>query len=247
MIKSTFEQFEINPLSMISFFPLGFFTNLFVLLVVFLNLVYWLVKYVVSTFTLLPKENNAQRLIEGLYNFTFSMLKEQGGKLSFKYYPHFLTVFILILLFNVSGLFPFGFTITSHFTITLTLALGFVFTWIIIGLIRQRLNWFLLFYPANMPLWLRPLLCIIEVLSYILRPFSLSIRLFANMLAGHILLHLVIGAFSLALQYQIILVLPVLATAVGVSILELGIAFLQAYIYTLLLIIYFKDSLINHS
>jgi len=191
---------------------------------------------------------NNQIIMEKIYSFVFSIVSEQAGKDGYKYFPHFLTLFILILFYNVIGLLPSGFTVTSQITVTLGIALSYFLAWIIIGIKNLKKDFIYLFYPKQMPKWLQPLLIVIETLSFSLRPFSLGIRLFANMLAGHILLHIIAGALVFMVgKITILLLAPFVLILFGVGILELGIALLQAYIFTILLAIYLKDSLVSHN
>jgi ATP synthase subunit 6 len=190
--------------------------------------------------------NNWQYTIESIYQFVFSIVSEQAGKLGYKYFPHFYTIFILILFYNLVGLLPFSFTVSSQVIITFTLALSYFIAFIILGINNLRRSFLYLFVPKNMPMWLLPLLTVVETLSFFLRPVSLGIRLFANMLAGHILLHILAGAAWFLANITIILIIPVLIIVSAIGVLELGISFLQAYIYTILLAIYLKDSLVSH-
>jgi len=197
-----------------------------------------------STFSFIP--NNYQILFETFYLFIFSIIKEQTGFRGYKYLPHFYTVFITILSYNLIGLIPFGFTTTAHLIITFTLGLSFWTGYSIIGIVNLRSKFIYVFCPKNMPAWLLPLLTLVETISYLLRAVSLSLRLFANMLAGHILLHILGNAVIYLKSISLFLLLPILLILTGIGILELGISILQAYIFTILLIIYLKDSLISH-
>lgn len=197
-------------------------------------------------FSLLP--TNTQIILESIYIFIFGIVAEQAGKKAYGYFPHFFILFLLILSFNLTGLLPFGFTVTSHISVTLGLALSYFFGWIIIGVLGLRQEFIYLFYPKNMPQWLIPLLTVIETISFFLRPFSLGIRLFANMLAGHILLHILADSLIyMVSKVAILLLIPFGLIVSAVSLLELGIGFLQAYIFVILLAIYLKDSLISHN
>lgn len=152
----------------------------------------------------------------------------------------------MILLYNLIGLLPFSFTISSHLAVTLTLSLSYFFSFLLVGIYHLKFRFLYNFCPKNMPFWLLPLLIIIETLSFFLRPFSLGIRLFANMLAGHILLHILADSFLYTLKLGILFLLPMTAILFAIGCLELFIACLQAYIFTILLTIYLKDGLISH-
>jgi F-type H+-transporting ATPase subunit a len=208
-----------------------------ILLILFLSIV-------VYSMTYLP--NNGQIITEGIYLLIYSILHEQTGKKGYPYLPHLATIFLSILLWNWSGLIPFTFTVSSHIVITITIALSYFIAWIIIGFNTIGRKFFDIFCPRNMPSWLLPLLVVVEFLSFCLRPISLGVRLFANMLAGHILLHILAGAFLYLMNAFILLAIPAYAIVTAIGFLELGIGFLQAYIFVLLLAIYLKDSLIAH-
>lgn len=240
-----FEQFEIMLIVPIIFDNIDLsLTNLTILALVISVFVLTLDHLFNKSYTFIP--NNWQIISEAKYNFVFSILAEQTGAKGFKYFPHLITVFTLILFYNLSGLVPFSFTISSHIIVTFTLALSFFIAWVIIGIKELRLQFLNIFCPRNMPSWLVPLLICIEFLSFSLRPISLGVRLFANMLAGHILLHILAGAFLYLLTVYLLLAIPAYAIVSAIGVLELFIGFLQAYIFTILLGIYLKDSLHAH-
>jgi ATP synthase subunit 6 len=245
MLFNPFEQFEIILLGLFGFndFDLSL-TNLSLITLVISFVIIGLTSVITKSSTFIP--NNWQYLIEIIYQFVFSIVAEQAGRKGFAYFPHLFTIFNLILFYNLSGLVPFSFTVSSHVIITFTLALSYFIAWIIVGIIKLGPKFLGVFCPKNMPLWLLPLLICVEFLSFSLRPISLGVRLFANMLAGHILLHILAGAFIYLMAKLIILAIPAYAIVSAIAILELGIGFLQAYIFTILLAIYLKDSLIAH-
>jgi len=161
--------------------------------------------------------------------------------------PIFSVVFFFILFSNLLGLIPFGFTPTAQIIITFLIAFSFNLGFIFLGIILHGHRFFLLFVHEA-PLILVPLITIIEILSYSLRTFSLSIRLFANMMAGHTLLH-ILGSFVLMFfknSYYILALFP-FALVLAIFVLELGIAFLQSYVFIVLLAIYLAEILeFNH-
>lgn len=197
--------------------------------------------YSTSDTRLIPTK--PQFLTESLFSFLVDVIKQQCGPKGLPYLPLFFSIFIIVLSSNIIGLFPFAFTPTSHLAFTFFLALSCNIALILIGFYGHGLNFLKLFVPKGGPAWLIPLIVVIEVLSYLLRTFSLSIRLFANMMAGHTLLH-ILSSFCVAFLntaplfsiFPLILVLAVIG-------LELGIAFLQAYVFVVLLAIYLNDSL----
>lgn len=183
---------------------------------------------------------------ESTYQFVYTLTAEQANRKGIKYFPHLITIFLLILVFNLSGLSPFTMTATSHVVITFGLALSYFIAWIIIGIYELGPKFIYIFCPKNMPAWLLPLLICIEFLSFCLRPVSLGVRLFANMLAGHVLLYILASACVYLFLKLILLAIPAFAIIGAIGVLELGIAFLQSYIFTILLAIYLKDSLYSH-
>jgi ATP synthase subunit 6 len=245
VLYNPFEQFEIMLILPIIIDGIDLsFTNLTILTVVITSILVLFLWVLNKSYTFIP--NNYQVVLEAKYHFVLSILSEQTGQKGLKYLPQLVTVFTLVLFYNLGGLVPFSFTVSSHVIITFTLALSFFIAWIIIGVKELQLQFLNVFCPRNMPLWLLPLLICVEFLSFALRPISLGVRLFANMLAGHILLHILAGAFLYLLAKLIILAIPAFAIVSAISVLELGIGFLQAYIFTILLSIYLKDSLHSH-
>jgi len=191
--------------------------------------------------TLIP--NRLQFLVEAIIHFILNILKQQAGANAVKYLPLFLTIFFLILTSNLFGLFPFAVTPTSHLILTFTLAFSCNLAFIIIGFYEHGFRFLKVFVPKGGPRWLLPLIVVIEFISYLLRTFSLSIRLFANMMAGHTLLH-ILSSFITAFLNSGFLFFSFFpfVLVVAIVILEFGIAFLQAYVFIILLSIYLNDS-----
>jgi F-type H+-transporting ATPase subunit a len=163
-----------------------------------------------------------------------------------KFFPLVFSLFMFILIANVVGLIPYTFTVTSHIIITASLALLVFFTVIIYGFWKNGLRFFKLFVPSGIPIYILPLIVFIEVLSFLSRPISHSVRLFANMLAGHITLKVFAGFVTmlggLGILGWIGATLP-LALTVALTALELLVAFLQAYVFTILTCIYINDAI----
>jgi ATP synthase subunit 6 len=245
MSYNPFEQFEIVVILPIAIQEVDLsLTNLTILTVFTVVMLIGFTSILKAGYTFIP--NNWQIFMEAIYQFAYSIVSEQTGKKGVKYFPHLATIFILILTFNLSGLVPFSFTVTSHVIITFTLALSYFLAWIIIAIKELGTKFLYVFCPRNMPAWLLPLLICVEFLSFSLRPISLGVRLFANMLAGHILLHILAAALLYLLGIAISLAIPAYAIVTAIGVLELFIGFLQAYIFTILLAIYLKDSLHAH-
>jgi F-type H+-transporting ATPase subunit a len=184
-----------------------------------------------------------QAFAEGLYEFIASMVKDNIGSKGREYFPLIFTIFIVVLLGNMLGMIPFSFTYTSHIAVTMGLALAIFLFVTVLGFIKHGFHFFSLFCPAGVPWALKPLIIPIEVLSYMIRPVTLSVRLFANMMAGHLMLKVFAG-FSIAMGLGLGF-LPMFFNAALIGF-EFLIAFLQAYVFTILSCIYLKDAIDLH-
>jgi F-type H+-transporting ATPase subunit a len=190
-----------------------------------------------------------QSIAELIYEFVADMASSIMGKDGMSFFPYVFSLFTFIFVANLLGLIPGMFTVTSHIIVTLTLAMITMGIVLWVGFTKNGLGFLRLFAPKGLPWWMYPLLVPIEVISFLSRPFSLAIRLFANMLAGHILLKL-FGGFTISLVGALGLIgagglLAVLAMSIltAVTGLEFLIAFLQAYIFSVLTCIYINDAL----
>jgi ATP synthase subunit 6 len=183
-----------------------------------------------------------QYAIELIYRFVSQLIRQQTNTLlAVRYLPIVFFIFVFILFSNLIGLLPYGFTITGHIVLTLQIALSIFVGITLIGLYNNGVDFFNLFVPKGVPKLLKPFLVIIEVVSYIIRPFSLAIRLFANMLAGHTLLNILSSfTFNVFKNYVLIVFLPILFVFFIMT-LEICIAFVQAYIFSILVCIYLND------
>lgn len=241
-MQSPFSQFEISLIQKITIFGIDLsLTNFTITLALVVLLIAFF--YLISTKQAKVIPTNSQLIVETLYTFVLNLIIEQSGVKATRFFPILFTCFNFILFSNLIGLTPWSFTITAHIALTILLSLSFFIGWIIQGLINLKLTFFRIFLPRGIPNWLAPLLIVIEILSFLIRPLSLSIRLFANMLAGHILLY-ILGSATLILG-----ILPALASfsfILAFLVLELGIALLQAYVFTILLCIYLSDSYKSH-
>ena len=181
-----------------------------------------------------------QSVAESLYDLVFGMTEEVLGPQGRAYFPFIFTLFAFILAANLLGLIPGAFTVTSHIIVTLALALMVFIGATVVGFIKHGTGYLKLFVPAGVPPALLPFVVPIEIISYFIRPFSLSIRLFANMMAGHMMLKVIAG-FVIMLG---VLAgwLPLLAL-VAIYALELLVAVLQAYVFALLTCLYLNDAL----
>ena len=229
-------QFLITPL--FGEGPLGYFT--------FTNSALWAVIAVLcasALFVLAPTKlipTRLQSVAESLYEVIDNMTHEILHENARRYFPFVLTLFCFILFANVLGLVPYSFTVTSHLIVTLSLALTVFIGATIIGFIRNGFGYLKLFVPSGVPAVLLPLVVVIEIVSYFIRPMSLSIRLFANMMAGHMMLKVMAG-FVVMLGVTAGW-LP-LAAMVGLMGLELLVAALQAYVFALLTCMYLNDAM----
>jgi F-type H+-transporting ATPase subunit a len=194
-------------------------------------------------FLLAPKNiipTRLQSVAESIYEFIHNMTEEVLHENARTYFPFVLTLFTFILFCNVLGLIPYSFTVTSHIIVTLALALVVFIGATIIGFIRNGFGYLKLFVPSGVPVVLLPLVVVIEIVSYFIRPMSLSIRLFANMMAGHMMLKVMAG-FVVMLGVTAGW-LPLIAM-VGLYGLELLVAALQAYVFALLTCMYLSDAM----
>jgi len=187
-----------------------------------------------------------QALAETSYEFIANMLRSSAGTEGMKFFPLVFSLFMFILTVNLIGLIPYAFTVTSHIIITAALALLVFLTVIVYGFWKHGFHFFNLFVPSGIPIYILPLVTFIEILSFLSRPLSHSVRLFANMLAGHITLK-VFGGFVVMLGSAGLLgwlgaVLP-LGLTVALTALELLVAFLQAYVFAILTCIYLNDAI----
>jgi F-type H+-transporting ATPase subunit a len=187
-----------------------------------------------------------QSVAEMSYEFVATTLRSSAGTEGMKFFPLVFSLFMFILVVNVIGIIPYTFTVTSHIIITVSLALLVFLTVVIYGLWKHGLHFLKLFVPSGIPVYILPLVTFIEVLSFLSRPVSHSVRLFANMLAGHITLK-VFGGFVTMLGGIGILgwlgaILP-LGLTVALTALELLVAFLQAYVFAILTCIYLNDAI----
>jgi len=183
-----------------------------------------------------------QGAAEVCYEFVANMVRDNVGKEGMKYFPFLLTLFMFVLFGNLLGLIPYSFAYTSHIAVTFALAVVVFIGVTIIGFARHGTHYLRMFFPEGAPLLTAVILVPIELISYLSRPFSLAVRLFANMTVGHILLK-VMGGFVVMLGVAGIVPLAFLG---GITVLEFFIAVLQAYVFTILSCIYLHDAIHMH-
>ena len=238
-MHSPMEQFEIKRLLNFHIGSLdASYTNSALWMTIAVILAFLL--FVVGTQKRALVPGRIQAIAEVGYEFVANMLRDNVGDAGKKYFPFVLTLFVFILFCNVLGLVPYSFTPTSHIIVTFAMA-GVVFVGVtLIGFIRHGVHFLSFFVPKGVPVALLLLLVPIEIISYFVRPFSLSIRLFANMLAGHTMLK-VFGGFVVMLG--VVGGWAPLAFIVAFTGLELLIAFLQAYVFAILTCLYLNDAI----
>lgn len=184
---------------------------------------------------------------EVLYGFIRQMCIDVLGQEGVKFFPYIFTLFMFILFSNLLAMIPYSFTTTSHVAVTGVLALTVFASVIVIGVARRGFSFFAMFWVTSAPLALRPALALIEVISFFVRPFSHSIRLAGNMMAGHAVLKVFAGLAAMLVAGGLgpLVVLPV-AAMIGLTALELLVAVVQAYIFSILTCIYLNDALNSH-
>jgi F-type H+-transporting ATPase subunit a len=238
------EQFHITRLVPLHLFGYDVsFTNSSLLMVISLALIVLVMIIGSSPRSLVP--GRLQSLAEMMYEFIANMIRQTSGEAGMKFFPFVFSIFAFIFCANMLGLIPYSFTVTSHIIITVTMALMVFATVIIVGFAKNGLRFLGMFVPAGVPWWIMPFVVPIEVISFFTRPVSHSIRLFANMLAGHITLQVFAGFVVLLIgagAWTPLAVLP-FAFAVALMALELLVAALQAYVFTILTCMYLNDAL----
>jgi ATP synthase subunit 6 len=248
MIFSPLEQFQI-----IALIPMGgsfdfSFTNSSLLM--FFIVMFSTFFYSFSSFESTIAPSRWQSFAEDVYNFALTLVNENiQGPRAQQFFPLIFTLFTFLLFANMLGMIPYSFTVTSHLVVTFGLAFGLFFGLNFIGIVHHGFHFLSLFLPPGAPLFMAPFLVLIEFISYAFRVVSLSVRLFANMMAGHALLKILAGfifAMFSAGGIMYILHLAPLAIVFCIMGLELGIACLQAYVFTALTCIYINDALNLH-
>lgn len=238
-------QFDLHRIFNINLFghDISFTNSSFYMLASALAVVGFLT-YAMQSRALVP--NRLQSTAEMAYEFVAGMIRDSMGEEGMKFFPLIFTLFMFIFAANMIGLIPGAFTVTSHIIVTAALALLVFFTVIIVGFWKNGIHFLRLFVPEGVPIYVLPLVSAIEVISFFSRPISHSLRLFANMLAGHITLKVFAGFIVMLLgaagTVKLLAPLPLIAV-VGITALEFLVAFLQAYVFTMLTCMYLNDAL----
>jgi F-type H+-transporting ATPase subunit a len=236
------EQFQIKRIVDLELFGVDVsFTNASLFMVIAVVLISAFLILAMSRRALVP--GRIQSIAELSYEYIANMVRENLGEEGMKYFPWVFTIFMFILTLNLLGMLPHAYTVTSHIIVTFALA-GMVWLVVtIIGFVRHGPGFLRLFVPSGVPWWLLPIIVPIELISYFIRPISHSVRLFANMMAGHTMLKVfagfVVGLGALGGWAPLVFL-------VGFTGLEVVVAFLQALIFTVLTCIYLNDALHMH-
>ena len=240
-MASPIEQFQIKPLVPLNIGGVDIsFTNSSLMMVIVVAAVTLFLTLSVRSRAVVP--GRWQSAAEVCYEFIANMLRDNVGQEGRRYFPFIFTLFMFVLFGNLLGMIPGSFTFTSHIIVTFALA-AVVFVGVtIIGFARHGFHFLRMFFPEGAPIATAIILVPIELISYFSRPFSLAVRLFANMTVGHIILK-VLGGFVVALGVAGVVPLAFLA---GITVLEFFIAVLQAYVFTILSCIYLHDAIHMH-
>lgn len=237
------DQFLVKPL--FGDGPVAWYTPTNVTLWMALTVLCVILLLVIGTRRRAVIPSRSQSVAEMTYGLVHKMIEDVCGKDGLRYFPYIMTIFMFIVLANMLGLLPLAFTTTSHLAVTVVLAL-FVFVSVtVIGFVKNGAHFLELFWVSSAPLPLRPILALIEVISYFVRPVSHSIRLMGNMMAGHAVIK-VFAAFAPLILFSAvgIAVTPLSILAItAIYALELLVAFIQAYVFTILTCVYLKDAL----
>ena len=185
--------------------------------------------------------SRTQSIAEMAYGFIYKMVEDVAGKDGVRYFPYIMTLFMFIVFANFLGLLPMAFTTTSHIAVTAVMAMAVFLAVTVIGFVKNGLGFLSLFWISSAPLVLRPILALIEIISYFVRPVSHSIRLAGNMMAGHAVIK-VFAAFAAILAISPFSILAITA----IYALETLVAFIQAYVFAILTCVYLKDALHPH-
>ena len=238
LVFHPFDQFEIKPLFGEIGDPVSWYT--------ISNATFWMALAALCVVLLLVIGTRGRAVIptrvqsaaELVYGFVYKMVEDVTGKEGLKYFPWIMTLFLFILFSNYLGLLPLAFTPTSHIAVTAVLALGVFISVTVIGFMKNGMAFLGLFWMKEAPLFLRPVIAIIEVISYFVRPVSHSIRLAGNLVAGHAMIKVFAGFAAIAAISPLSVV--AITAIYGLEVLVAGI---QAYVFTILTCIYLKDAL----
>ena len=240
------EQFKIINYQLFSYNIPNYIISLFVLILFILFVTFMLNLKNIMFLT----QSFVQIIFEELYIFVLNVIKQNIGNLGIIYFPIVFNVFYFIYFINIGGLIGYNLQLTSHIFVTFTISISLFIGVIIIGIYNLERKFLNQFIPKDAPKLLFPLLVVIETISYVIRPFTLGIRLFANMFSGHVLLFVIISFVIVIIEkkmliFKIFLIFPIMLLFFIMT-LELLIMFLQAYVFIILFCVYLNDSLHAH-
>ena len=235
-----FEVYKIGPELKFGGFDLSF-TNSSLFMTLSALVILGFLHFSTSNKKIIP--DKIQLISEMLYNFIAKMISDTAGSKAKPYFPFIFSLFTFVLMCNMIGMLPYSFTVTSHIIVTMIMALFIFIAVTVIGFFKHGAKYLSIFVPSGVPMVLLPLITVIEIISYLSRPISLSVRLFANMMAGHTMMK-VFGGFVISLG--IIGGWLPLTFSVALTGLEILVAFLQAYVFAILTCIYLNDALNLH-
>ena len=242
-MNNPLEQFQLYIFRNININIFDFSITNFTIYLVIIGILIHFVLYMYFNYFFFIIPNFWKSFLENLYSFVLTLFFQQINRTkSLKYFPLFFSIFVFILLGNFLGLVPFSFSITAQLCKTFTFGFSLFLGIIIIGFLNFKLKFLQIFIPPNVPKLLFPFLIVIEIISYFIRPFSLSIRLFANMLAGHALMYIISNFLFFLFSNYVFLVFIPLFFFFAIIFLEFGIAFIQAYVFLTLICIYLNDT-----
>ena len=236
------EQFQIAPIVPIQIADVDVsFTNSSLFMVINVAIVSIVLMMATSGRALVP--SRLQALAEMMYEAVANMVRDNVGSAGRPYFPFIFTLFMFVLCCNLVGMIPGSFTVTSHVIVTFGLAIVVFLGTTAIGIARHKAKFLTLFFPHGAPLWTAVILIPVELISYLTRPVTLAVRLFANMTVGHVLLKVIAGFIApMGIAFAI---LP-FAGVVAITALEFLIAVIQAYVFTILTCVYLHDALHLH-
>ena len=230
------DQFVVKPL--IGDGPIQWYTPTNVTLWMGIAVLALIALMVLSTRRRAIVPSRGQSVAELFYGFIYKMVDDVAGHEGVKFFPYVMTLFMFVFLSNMLGLIPMAFTTTSHIAVTAVLALLVFLTVTLVGFYRRGIGFLSMFWVSSAPLILRPILAIIELISYFVRPLSHSVRLGGNMMAGHAVIKVFAG-FAGAMGVASVLPIAAIAAVYG---LELLVASVQAYVFTILTCVYLRDA-----
>ncbi len=240
-MASPLQQFEIKTIAAANIGGVNVsFTNSSLFMVIAITAITAFLLLGVRKRALVP--GRLQSMAELMYEFVAGLVRDNVGSAGRAYFPFIFSLFMFILFCNTIGLIPYTFTVTSHIIVTFALAIVVFIGVTIVGIAKHGMKWFSYFFPPGAPIYMAPLLVPIEVLSYLARPVTLALRLFANMMAGHTMLKVFAG-FVIALGVAGVAPLAIL---IALYMLELIVAVLQAFVFAILTCLYLHDALHLH-